>query len=228
MQILVYGFQRSGTTLLRRIISLHPDVKRMFHEISVLKRTEENPRMLRVYLKSQGIDIKRDNWGEKVPYYKKSKNRNPVAYCQKWLDTFNRYGKIIHIIRHPYDTAFSIVKKYNGINVIGGPLKVYSSMVSKVLDVLEGNDCVLNVKYEDLLTKPDEIIYMIYDFCGLKPDIDFRYRMEKIKNPKYQSINPNRAFAYKKKKFKVKTNLRPIINRLNKIDGVKYDLWKHW
>jgi len=222
MQILIYGFQRSGTTLLRRLIQLHPDVKKVFHEQLVLRRLSPNPKMLKIYLRSFNINIKNDNWGEKVPYYKTAKKESPVKYCKTWLETFKRQGKIVNIIRHPYDTAFSIVKKYGGIKNINKPLRIYNNVVPKVLKALEGNDCVLNIKYEDLLINTDKIIYQIYEFCGLDPDIDYKKRMKQITNLKYQTINPKRAFAYKNKKFKKKVDITKIINLLNKVDGVRY------
>lgn len=222
MQILIYGFQRSGTTLLRRLIGLHPDMKKVFHEQLVLRRLDPNPIMLRIYLRSFGLNIKNDNWGEKVPYYKTAKKESPVKYCQKWLDTFQKHGKIIHIIRHPYDTASSIVKKYKNIISVNDPLKIYRNIVPKVLKTLDGHDCVLNVKYEDLLMNPDETVYEIYDFCGLDPDIDYKKKMKQIQNSKYQTINSKRAFAYKTIKFKTSVNLHGIINLLNQIGGVEY------
>ena len=224
MQILIYGFQRSGTTLLRRLIGLHPEVKRMFHEQLVLRRLEPNPRMLRIYLRNMGVDIKNDNWGEKVPYYNTAKRMSPIKYCEKWMETFRKKGKIIHIIRHPYDSAFSVVKKYNDINGITGPLKIYKNVVPKVLKTLDCGYPVLNIKYEDLLMNPDETVYKIYDFCGLTPNIDYKERMKKIENRKYKEINSDRSFAYKKKEFKVNVDMSDVIELLNKFPGITYEI----
>jgi hypothetical protein len=48
--------------------------------------------------------------------------------------------------------------------------------------------------------------------------------MMQIKNPRYQKINPERAFAYKKKYIKRDYKLKPVIEILNTIDGPKYEL----
>jgi len=106
MQVLVTGFQRSGTTLLRRLLQLHPEIKKVFHEQVLLKR---EPRMLKVYLRSKKVHVKRDNWGEKVPYYNKIKTEPVERYLRDWMTRFSIRGKIIHIVRHPYDTANSVV-----------------------------------------------------------------------------------------------------------------------
>ena len=203
-------------------MGVHPDIKKVFHEELVLRRLDPKPIMLRIFLRSYGLNMKYDNWGEKVPYYNTAKNYSSIKYCKIWLDTFYKEGKIIHIIRHPYDTAHSIVKKYKNISNINKPLNIYKNVVPKVLKVLEGNECVLNVKYEDLLMNPDEIIYKIYEFCGLDPTLDYKKRMKQITNSKYQTINTERAFAYKNKTFKKNVDITGIIKLLNKIDGVKY------
>ena len=98
MQFLIYGFQRSGTTLLRRIMGVHPDIKKVFHEELVLRRLDPKPIMLRIFLRSYGLNMKYDNWGEKVPYYNTAKNYSSIKYCKLWLDTFYKEGKIIHTI----------------------------------------------------------------------------------------------------------------------------------
>ena len=182
MQILIFGFQRSGTTLLRRIVNLHPNIKRVFHEQLVLNKLRGNKRFLNIFLENAGIDIKNDNWGEKVPYYHKAKSHNPINYLKLWFKTFSRYGIVIHIIRHPYDVAFSTLEKYNNKKSISGPLKVYKRAVSNVIDELDGNDRVLTIKYEDLLLNPDDTIYKIYEFCRVNPNINFRKKMLKIEN----------------------------------------------
>lgn len=223
MQILVYGFQRSGTTLLRRLIQLHPDVKKMFHEQLLLTRMKYNNTLLQFYLHHHNINIDNDNWGEKIPYYNLAKTESPIYYCKKWLTMFKEQGKIIHIIRHPYDVALSVVKKYNNIDNINQPLKIYKNMLPKVLDVLDSNDHVLNIKYEDLLLTPDDTLYKIYDFCSLTPDINYKEIMFKNINEKYRNIDSSRSFVYKEKKIKTNINMRKTIDILNNIPGIKYD-----
>lgn len=225
MQILLIGFQRSGTTLLRRIIQLHPNIKKMFHEKLVLRRLESHDKLLNIFLESFNIDIKNDNWGEKVPYYHSAKKYNPNKYVQLWFKTFPRNGRVIHIIRHPYDVAFSTIKKYPAKKTITGTLKVYKKMVPQIIDELDGNDRALTIKYEDLLLNPDDIIFNIYKFCGVNPNINFRKKMKKnFKNQKYEKIDPTRAFAYQNKQFEISVDMKNVIDKLNELSGIKYEI----
>jgi len=223
MQILIYGFQRSGTTLLRRIVQSHPDVKKIFHEHLLLRSTDFTTKKLRKDLSEFKINIKKDNWGEKVPYYKSTKKFSPAKYCKKWLRTFRDNGKVIHIIRHPYDTANSVVEKYDYIDSIKEPLEIYQKIVPAVLESLEKYDRVLNIKYEDLLLNPKKNIEKIFEFCGLDSSIDYRYYLRKISNEKYQTLDPSRVFAYKKKSEKTKIDMGEIFDILNKIPGTVYE-----
>ena len=68
MKILIVGFQRSGTTLLRRILHSHPEVRRIFHEEFLLKKCPTKDSLHR-YLMNYDIFPDEDNWGEKVPFY---------------------------------------------------------------------------------------------------------------------------------------------------------------
>jgi hypothetical protein len=67
-------------------------------------------------------------------------------------------------------------------------------------------------------------MFKIYKHCGVNPDFDFKKKMMQIKNPRYQKINPERAFAYKRKDINSDYKLKPVIEILNTIDGPKYEL----
>ena len=84
---------------------------------------------------------------------------------------------------------------------------------------------VLTFKYENLLINPNEVIPQIFEFCGLKSDVNFRKLMMKYKNPKYKTLDATRAFAYKRNAVKVKVNLTKAIKAANKIEGPKYDIY---
>ena len=112
MKILLVGFQRSGTTLLRRILQVHPEIHRVFHEPFLLNITKTKDQVLQFAQKNGISNPLKETWGEKVPYYPAVRKHNVVKYCEKWNEYFGKESIIIHIVRHPYDIANSVVKKY--------------------------------------------------------------------------------------------------------------------
>jgi len=118
MKILVIGFQRSGTTLLRRLIDLHPNVLWILHETRLLsKEGLTNVNVISRYIKNnisnaesyKFATILKKNWGEKLPWY--GNGSNIIYYANKWSNIFRDESKIIHIVRHPIDVALSNVEK---------------------------------------------------------------------------------------------------------------------
>ena len=83
---------------------------------------------------------------------------------------------------------------------------------------------VFTFKYEDLLLDADDMMFKIYKHCGVKPDINFRKKMRGIQNKKYQKIDPSRAFAYREQNINWDYDLANVIEIVNEIDGVKYEL----
>ena len=222
MQILIIGFQRSGTTLLRRIINGHPEVKKIFHEQFLLNKFV-NVKILFAYLRVRGINPKKGNWGEKVPFYPSVKGFPIINYCETWNDYFDRRSRILHIIRHPLDVAFSITNKYKKQN-FNYALKLYKERMIKYIPKIMEMDNTFTFKYEDLLLNPDKLIPRIFWFCGLDKDTDFKSYLSKIPNSKYQKIDKSRSFAYKKKKFRYDVDLTDVIKVCNMIDGPEYKL----
>ena len=223
MEILVIGFQRSGTTLLRRMIQVHPQVRKIFHENFLLSKFRKDKKRLTQYIGKYRTNINKDNWGEKVPFYGNIKGGlHPLTYCQMWRELFPN-GKIVHIVRHPIDIGLSTVNKYPNINNINKPLKKYVNIMTSLIGDIDKLENSITIKYEDLLLNTDETINKVFKFCGLKEDVEIQVRMSKIKRPKFQKINESRAFNYKRQKnMGIKVKLGKVIGELNKIEGVEY------
>ena len=224
MNILIVGFQRSGTTLLRRLLQLHPQVRRVFHEAFLLKMCRDKQSVLD-FVSRKGVDPKIDNWGEKVPYYPSARKYPIIKYCQQWERYFGKSSRILHIVRHPYDVALSNVSKFKNINHVEQPIRTYKGIVPRAVKEIDKLRSTYTFKYEDLLTDADEMMFNIYKHCGLKPDINFRKKMRSIRNYRYQKIDPSRAFAYQEQNINWKDyELDSVIEIINEIDGVKYEL----
>jgi len=221
MNILIICFQPSGTTLLRRLLQLHPEVYKIFHESFFLVKNKAKAPLIQT-VKRLGVDPKIQNWGEKVPYYPNVRGIPVYKYCEIWNRFFESYSRIVHIIRHPYDVALSNMNKFNHIKSIDDPIRLYKKIVLPNTMKLLNMKSVITVKYEDLLLNSDETIFNIYKHCGLKPNINFRKEMKKIENERYQEIDTSRAFAYLKSEQKLKVSFDKEFKILNKVNGPEY------
>ncbi len=219
MKILVVGFQRSGTTLLRRIIEMHPEVEAVFHERFLLKKFRTRNSVIKHAVKS-GCTAK-GNWGEKTPYYPNIRKINTMKYCHQWQDYFHKESRIVHIVRHPFDVAASNVKKFNCyFNV---PIRMYCTHVPVITRKIDALKNSVTVKYEDLLIHPEIIIPKLYDMCNLNPDVDWEDLLRAQEKPQYQKLNKSRALAYKGKKINVKKDMSDVFEFMNSFGHTKYE-----
>ena len=219
MKILIIGFQRSGTTLMRRILEIHPQVRKIYHERFLLRRYDSKVNLLRAL---NMIDPINDTWGEKCPYYPNIRKIPPYEYLNTWNEYFGDESRILHIIRHPIDVSLSAWKKKKR-GSFNKPLRMYSKIMPKYIPKINNIKNVMTFKYEHILLNPNEILPQIFDFCGLKSSVAIQKLMKNYPNPKYQSLDTSRAFAYKQNAVKVKYSLTKAIKAANKIEGPKYD-----
>lgn len=224
MKILIIGFQRSGTTLLRRLVTMHPKVRSIFHEEFLLTKYK-TLESLKDYIKRRKINIDQENWGDKTPYYPNIRKIPVGRYCETWNQYFGKQARILHIFRHPYDIAFSIDNKYRTQN-FQHAIKVYKQRILSSMSESINLPNVMAFKYEDLVLNPGKLVPDIYKFCGLNPEVNFKKLMRKWENKKYQSFDKSRVFAYKNKTMpKFKGKLDDIIMDLNEnLGGIEYQL----
>lgn len=207
MKILVVGYQRSGTTLLRRLIQLHPHVVNMIHEKKLLRYGKTKTAVVKQaarYSKACKVD---NNWGEKVPFYGKG---SILSYCKKWINIFGEEARIVHIVRHPVDVAISNVKmKKSPARSVDKAVKLYRRVMPNILKEIEETPLLkkktIVISFETLVTDPKKTMAKIFKFCNLKNDKEIIERIASAKKDSlryFDGINSDRAFSYKKSKHK--------------------------
>ena len=193
MMIFVSGYQRSGTTLLRRLLCGYPKTH-VLHETRLIRGAKSKQQLL-MRFKSHKIE-KHDNFGEKLPYASAA-GSDAVGDITRWIKFFGNKGRILHIVRHPVAVAISNCKRWpkKGTHV---PLKNYTVGVPRVIDLVNKHpNLCMNVIYEELVTEPDRVLAEILNFCNLKCN---KSLIEKMKNAPlryFPNINGDRAYAYK-------------------------------
>lgn len=219
MKIFLTGFQRSGTTLLRHIITNHPAVKKIFYENCLLGKGMS-------YIESIcDFDINKEIWGEKLPWFDVKPrvslyDGTIIDYCKDWTKLFPD-TKIIQIVRHPVDVINSNLIKFNIKNE--KTFEAMNNYFPNVIPKINAMSNCLSIKFEDLVVNPTETLITIYNFLEL--DSSLETIMSIIKNKKYRlpRISKHRAFAFIKEETNLKNfNFDKIIHTLNEIEGVKY------
>jgi hypothetical protein len=204
MKILVIGFQRSGTTLLRRLIQIHPEVQFMVHEKRLLNHAKYI-RSIRenntVHYKSRKEEYKIDttkHWGEKTPWFS-STGSEITRYTKKWFNEFKDEARVIHIYRNSQDVANSNLRKFK----FGRRQTIHKHRKSlKIVRRKLSNDKrYIEVSFEELVTKPKRILKELFKFCKISYTDEVLEEVSSAKRDKlryFDGINPDRANAYLK------------------------------
>lgn len=236
MKILVVGIGRSGTTLTYRIVMSNPHIRRRnLLETCVLYRYKTPQRLLKVkpYFKEGHLP----GVCEKINYTNRTIQKpklgdldiSIVDYCEMWLDWFKDEARVVHIIRHPLDTIFSMfakrgraLKSFTGFPDVDKVKTVPKSVRHKVLDkyfsispeypeAISKLPQTITFKYEDLILK-SETLKNVFEFCNLP----YREYPGQLKQ--------TRVFGYKKTGFEINRPVDHVVDTFNKIcDGVKYE-----
>lgn len=167
--ILIIGFQRSGTTLLRRLVSMHPDLSyNLMHETWALN-TVATP--------EEALDKIRDGdscieAGEKLAYI----NPDPMLrYMHKWRG-FWPGSLVIHIVR-----GLDAVLESN-VRVFKKDPEVIEREYWRAQEAMKKAD-VYTIQYEALCKYPQAELSRLYACIGRMPDNDYIYQVLHTKDP---------------------------------------------
>lgn len=187
--VLILGYERSGTTLLRRIVSMHPSLKYgILHERKGLfefKSRAECESKYWVKSKQEGKFIGgRDHIlsGEKIAYI------NNVVFIKKYIDKWIRWWPescCIHITRTMEDCIESQHRTFGHDKKLMEAC--YQRSVQPILIHIRENfkDNFYHLTYDDLINNPLSTIYDLYNFIhdGYNIDSDLLNKICTTKEP---------------------------------------------
>lgn len=211
-KILITGYKHSGTTMLMGLLRNHPQVGWIEMEEGYIEYDKPREWVLQMARK-RVANLKEQAWGEKIPWGNRESDKDAkrsIAFTKKWLKYFGKQSRVLHILRHPIDVASS--GRPDG-NPGEDTLKQIINTVPKYIEYINNSFYCATILYEDLLLDPKEHLNNIFKFCGLMTSEKILNRT--LNGPlKFGKINPERAFAFKKKGIESSVDYDSIVDQL--------------
>jgi hypothetical protein len=166
--LLIVGYERSGTTLLRRLVSMHPDLEyELIHErVNKLYKCKTTKQAINVlsYAGTQAGEktgsIMSIRSGQKVPYTTAKGARKTV---KKFRSLFPK-SWIIHITRNPIYAINSQVRTFN--RDPKACIRNYFKAVPAIVKWLRAVNGVKFVQFEDIISTPQAFVDDLYAWIG--------------------------------------------------------------
>lgn len=190
LPIFIVGMPRSGSTLVEQILASHPQVYAA-GEISTLgmsafEETDENGKML---YPDRATELDAAAYERITHRYIENLKAHPLEHVSRVVDkalenyfqvglirTLFKQPRIIHVVRNPMDTCWSIFGlRFNtghsygyDLSELGAYYRMYLDLMDHWKTVLPG--VMLDVKYEELVEDQEGHTRKILDYCGLPFD----------------------------------------------------------
>lgn len=175
--ILITGHERSGTTLLRRLVSMHPDLDcDLLHECWSLQQFRgPEDAMARYQLKVTQAGRVTGAWasvqaGEKIPYGENL----PIA--KRYISLWKRWwpeSLVFHIVRQVDDVVDSCWRTFK----IRTNNRTVLTHVEKMTEFLRQFRRVVAVDYDLLVAHPEHELRRIYSLMGRIPDQEYMHNV---------------------------------------------------
>jgi len=207
--LFIVGMPRSGTTLVEQVLTSHPDVISMgeLNDINVIaarivSETSPDNAAQDISHISDALKSHRSAYIETINHINGSARRiidkMPGNYRHLGLiETLFPHSRVIHCVRHPYDTclsiyfqAFSRSHNYaNRLEDIGYYYLEYQKLMSHWLDTLTLP--ILEIEYETLVNNQEAVSQKLINFAGLDWDencLNFHQSKRTITTASYDQV----------------------------------------
>lgn len=201
--LFIVGLPRSGTTMVERILSNHPDVAQggEFVCFSAAVREQFGIEMPG-FVPSSLVDALAGDadWaalGDRYLKLTEFKHQGFTCFTDKlpfnfmllpWIAKAVPHARFLHVQRDPMDTCFSNLKQLFSQHYaacysqqdIAEYYRAYHEIMHSWERLLPGR--ILQIRYETLVTAPERETQRMFDFCGLSSHVD-AWRIEKNAKP---------------------------------------------
>lgn len=235
LPVFIVGMPRSGTTLTETILSNHANVfgAGELQDIPNIRRQSEEDT-------DAGFPANLNNIssGSLAKYASshletlKQKAPNATRVVDKMPHNFLLIGlisvlypkaKIIHIQRYPVDNCLSIYfQRFNISHTYASDLvglgeyyRLYMDIMKHWNEVLPGK--ILNIKYDELVTKQEQISREMIHFCGLDWDdncLQFHKSKRDVGTPSYDQVSQPMYTKSSGRWTNYEQHIQPLINTL--------------
>ena len=181
-QCIIIGAMKSGTSALRRLLSLHPRIRVALKEAHFFDSKDLEKKSLETYREQMPLSYANDITVEKTPSYFISE------LARKRISQFNRAMKILVVFKHPVTRAIADYRHYKDRHqMLRETFQQYVTKPSGALDLTcrplntslyvehmkrwymyFPKDQVHVVDGEKLITNPVDEIRLVEDFLGLE------------------------------------------------------------
>jgi tetratricopeptide (TPR) repeat protein len=184
--VFIVGMPRSGTSLVEQILASHTKVFGA-GELADIGRIAEKmvaqinlPGCTQPLTEEVANTLARDYLGRLdalSPDAIRITDKMPHNFLHLWIISLIFPGaRVIHCLREPLDICLSIYFQYfsashpyaSNLEHIGSHYREYEKLMAHWRQVLDIP--MLEVRYEDIVTRPDEMIPKLVEFCGLEWD----------------------------------------------------------
>jgi hypothetical protein len=177
----IIGMRRSGTSILRDLISSHPDIQGIEFENHILRyalQCMEIPRYRNIDWAVKEIERFKNIHANSDRWYGIKYALNPGVFDMEWVYLYHHFpeAKFIFILRDKKQTYKSYEKLDRNIRRGHAPWDCYSPffdlMVGQFVEYNKNNpgkSCIIN--YENLVLNADSEIKKAWDLLGLEPKI---------------------------------------------------------
>ena len=201
-KVLITGFRHSGTTMLMQLVRAHPRVGWIEMEEGYIEYSQPREWLIKM-AKKKVPDMKRYMWGEKLPWGTRKndiKAERAIIFTDRWLKIFGKDARVLHIIRHPIDSAASGLSGGFGKE----SFRFSTSSLPRYISFINQDERCATIIYEELLTEPIKKLDAIFKFLELKSNKDI---IKKVMSTelKFGKMDASRAYAHK-----VSSSIPPI------------------
>lgn len=181
--VFIVGMNRSGTTVLHQMLSMHPDIAGA-GEYDGLGHFDQNVRMFEGgashCAEQQHIAQFAESYLQGLPKRCQGKKRSVDMMNSNYkiaglIPLLFPNARVIHCSRDPMDTCVSNYMTYfgagnrwsNDLTTMGKVYRQYQEVMDRYEPMLPQ---LLHVQYEDLVERPEDIAREMLEFCGVEWD----------------------------------------------------------